>query len=707
MAGQFINTQYFREEAIYYEKHGRYDDGEYGSKYWQEYWDVQEFRCLNGYTVGDVTITGRHYFHLNFSRMATVSSEFKNGKKIVSRDVTFPFFWDEDYNYYWVLEIAKNGILKEDYLKLNLDIEIREDCLKGGKHVIWLKPRGVGASYKAGSGCAYNYHLMKDSRTNCLASTKQYLTVDGLLNKFLDVRDFINNYRYNPITKVGSHGFYQSKIKGDMESMHFISGRLGSDGTSIVGGKKAEIIGVNLNGDVQKARGKRSLQVYFEEFGSFKDADVAWNIAIPSVEQEGDVFGTLIAFGTGGTEGEGFAAMEKMFYDPDTYNCIAINNKWDDGALGTFCSYFTPAYKAVGFMDSEGNSNQVKAREFYESKRKIAEKSPDGSDILRAKAEKPFCPREAVLITDGNPFLSAELLEHINELKAKRLRNGGVLGIPVNLQYGNEGVKHIMNTELKPIPNFPITKDDTSRMNLDGCVMIYDLPYIDLKTKKTPPNLYIICHDPYAHDNSLDKANMSLGATYVIERINNITKSKGDIIVASYVGRPKSIEEYNENLFKLAQFYNAKIGAENNTGDVWGFAKRNKLLQYVEPQFSVGYDPKIATKAGMIRSHGMHMTGDRKKVGLLYLKDWLYHVRGTDELTGKVIYTFHTIEDIALLEEFAKYNDVGNFDRISALLVGMYQDKEYIYQNKKPENNSSTIADFYLTLQSSFGSVFK
>jgi len=704
----FTNTREFSREAIYYDKHGRYDDGEYGSKHWQEYWDLQEFRCLNGYTVGDVTITGRHYFYLNFCPIERVIEKTINGKVVSERKFGFPRFWDEDYNFYHIKDIARYGCDLSYYKKLGLDINIKEEHLKGNKHIILLKPRGVGASYKGGAEGAYNYFLLKKSKTFYLASSKQYLTSDGILNKFLDVRNFINGYKFNQQLGIGGHGFYQSKLKHDIEAMHFKNGILGSDGVTEIGGYQSEVFGVNLNNNPDNARGKRGIQVHFEEFGNFKNADTAWLVARPSVEEGDKMFGQLIGWGTGGTSGEGFAAMEKMFYDPDTYNCIGIENIWDEGAGDSFCSYFIPAYKDIGFTDNEGNSLKDKAKAYYETQRNIAAKSPDGSQLLKTKAEKPFCPREAVLITDGNPFLSAELLEHINELKAKRLRNGGVLGIPVNLQYANEGaVKHIMNTELKPIPSFPITKDDTSRMNLDGCVMIYDLPYVDLKTNKTPPNLYIICHDPYSHDNSLDKSNMSLGATYVIERINNLTKSKGDIIVASYVGRPKSAEEYNENLFKLAQFYNAKIGAENNTGDVYGYAKRNKLLQYVEPQFSVGYDAKIATKAGMIRSHGMHITGERKKTGLLYLRDWLYNIRATDELTGKVIYTLHTITDIALLEEFAKYNDVGNFDRISALLVGMYQDKEYIYQNKKPENNSSTIADFYLTLQSSFGSVFK
>jgi hypothetical protein len=43
----------------------------------------------------------------------------------------------------------------------------------------------------------------------------------------------------------------------------------------------------------------------------------------------------MIAFGTGGTEGDGFEALEELFYHPETYDCMAFENEWDEGLQGT------------------------------------------------------------------------------------------------------------------------------------------------------------------------------------------------------------------------------------------------------------------------------------------------------------------------------------------------------------------------------------
>ena len=85
---------------------------------------------------------------------------------------------------------------------------------------------------------------------------------------------------------------------------------------------------------------------------------------------------------------------------------------------------------------------------------------------------------------------------------------------------------------------------------------------LDPKTKKVPDNLFIICHDPYANDLPYAQG-MSLGATYVIKNVNNFS-NPADMIVASYVGRPEFQDDYQRNLFMLAEYYNAKIGFEND-----------------------------------------------------------------------------------------------------------------------------------------------
>ena len=70
--------------------------------------------------------------------------------------------------------------------------------------------------------------------------------------------------------------------------------------------------------------------------------------------------------------------------------------------------------------------------------------------------------------------------------------------------------------------------------------------------QQVPLNLYVICHDPYGQNQSADST--SLGAAYVLKRPNNLSHPD-DIIVASYVGRPNTQDDYNRNLFMLADYY--------------------------------------------------------------------------------------------------------------------------------------------------------
>jgi len=71
----------------------------------------------------------------------------------------------------------------------------------------------------------------------------------------------------------------------------------------------------------------------------------------------------------------------------------------------------------------------------------------------------------------------------------------------------------------------------------------------------------------------------------------------------------------------------------------------------------------------------MHMTEQRKRQGELYIRDWLITPRHTDE-DGKTTLNLHRIYDTALLQELIKFNHKGNFDRVMALMVGMYHTRE-------------------------------
>tara|TARA_B110000211_G_C13694670_1_gene384671 strand:- start:5 stop:295 length:291 start_codon:yes stop_codon:yes gene_type:complete len=66
---------------------------------------------------------------------------------------------------------------------------------------------------------------------------------------------------------------------------------------------------------------------------------------------------------------------------------------------------------------------------------------------------------------------------------------------------------------------------------------------------------------------------------------------------------------------------------------------------------------------------------ERKGQAEIYLRDWLKTSRGRSE-SGETKLNLHQIFDIGLIDELIKYNRRGNFDRVSALMVGMFHLKD-------------------------------
>lgn len=269
------DTDYFRPAAIYFKEHGCYThlvpnkhpDSDY-IKFWRE----EERRCLEGYTRenGD-WVSGYHYFYLNYSPIwLTVPVEGqenkKSGKRKADRIYTFPRFWDGDYLYFHYIEQAEFA----------------------GQHGVVLKSRGKGYSFKAGSMLARNFYLIPGSKSYAVAEEKEYLTKDGLLTKAWDVLDWIDTH--TPWAKA------KDKVNLPMHKRaSYIDSQTGAEK-----GIKSEIIGISLKNDPDKAIGKRGKLMLWEESGKNRYLKEAWQKARPSFEQGDDVFGFMVAYGTGG-----------------------------------------------------------------------------------------------------------------------------------------------------------------------------------------------------------------------------------------------------------------------------------------------------------------------------------------------------------------------------------------------------------------------
>ena len=523
-----VNTTLFSKAGQHFLEHGFYCGDPEGSAAYYEYWAEELRRCTDGYTIGDVTITGHHYFYLNYVQIKLTD---KGNKKILS----FPNFWDGDYEYFWLQEIARNGIKPVDYERLNLSTRVDEAHMNGGRHMIVGKARRKGFSYKNAALVTNTFNTERNSYTLLCAFDKKYLYPKGIMAMVTDNMNFLNEHT----------GWAKRRQVVDKQNHRRASYLEYMSGQQVEKGYKSEVEAITFKDNPDAARGKDASIVIFEECGAFDNLKASYLATKPTVEDGGITTGQMILFGTGGDMAGGTIDFESMFYNPEAYNLLPITNIWDEGADHTNCGYFFPAYKnKIGHMDHDGNSDIAGARQSEEATREQIKRDAKDAGVLdKHITEYPFTPKEAFLQHTSNVFPTAALMEHRNEL----VRSGMFKSLAVagHLIEGKEGIKLRPDDRLRPVVKFPVQRgDDTT-----GCPVIYQSPYKE--NGEVPRDLYIIAHDPYAQDGY----GSSLGAAYVIKRVNSHSQPD-DMIVASYVGRPDTQDEYNYNLFLLAKYYN-------------------------------------------------------------------------------------------------------------------------------------------------------
>lgn len=380
---KILNSDKFRQPALTFLSTGRYCPYPESTSEFFAYWDEQMDRCKNGYTADDGDfISGYNYFYLNFCPIqriiyTTINNPDGSTKIKKTRDLQFPDFYDYDYYFFQAVEDAEGE----------------------GKHLCALKSRRKGYSYKNASMACRNYYLFPGSKTYIYASNKQYLTEDGILTKAWDYMDFID--KNTAWGKKRSVNTQMRKRAGFFTKDEY--------GNEIELGFKSEIIGVTLKDNPDVVRGKAGKLIIFEEAGSFSELGAAWQIARPSVEQDGMAFGTMIAFGTGGDEDSHFETLKDMFYNPDGYNCIGFDNIWDETPSDKKCGFFIPQYTNMDFrddngnrmfMDIDGNTLRKKSVEYILSeRRKVIENATNSVAVDRYVAEHCL---------DGDTWISTE-----------------------------------------------------------------------------------------------------------------------------------------------------------------------------------------------------------------------------------------------------------------------------------------------------------
>jgi hypothetical protein len=660
------DMDYFRPSAIHYEKYGTFTNLRPNANPNSEYgkWVREERRRIwDGYVreSDGEWVTGYMYWFLNYSpMMLSKIREYKdkNGKKKKSKRAdrveALPECWEGIYWRFHCLDQASNGGLYNNF--------------GGGQHMAELASRGKGKSYSLASILNHIFVVGENEEAHekvkgiVTAYQKEYLTKDGVLNKFVDMANFCATNTQFP----------RKRLKNSLQEMTWIMGYKDVE-LDIERGTQNTVLGVSSKDDESKLRGKRAAKILIEEFGTFPRLVDLYNVLLPSV-QEGDiVFGQIYMLGTAGDNESDFAGAQEIMYNPKGYNMYALPNVFDKYNQGKpYFVFFFPGYvNRKGCYNENGVSDVIKALiEILMNRYRVKYNSTDPNTIIKTIAEVPITPAEAIVKTGVNMFPIADLTERIGQLDANPTEYDGVyVG---DLVFNKDGQVEYKPTSATPIRDFP-HKDN----KIEGAIEIYQLPEIDRNTGKPYNDRYILGADPYDDDES---NTMSLGSIFVLDLWT-------DRIVAEYTGRPPFADDYYEICRKLCLFYNGRLNYEYNKKGLFShFSTRNSL--YLLTDVLDFLKEKQMMKDGYgNKSKGTNASPAINAYARSRLRSWLLApVPIMQTIDGEekevMVPRLFTVRNRALLKELINYNSEGNFDRISAMgmLMLLREDRMIRYQ---------------------------
>lgn len=476
----------------------------------------------------------------------------------------------------------------------------------------------------------------------------------------------------------------------------------------------------------QKTAGLTPATAIFDEVGK-GPIKKPYTAAMPSYDTPYGWRLSPILAGTGG-EVELSKDAQEMFSDPDTYNLMVMDwdilnrramkgktwkeRKWAMFVPGQMAN--SGVKRTIGLGDYLGkpddkklNKIKIDATDFEASTNKLNEERKKLSTKDRVAYTShtmfyPFTIDDCFLSSSQNLFPVEYAIKHKNDL----LESGQYSGMlcDVFLESGNKLGTTKSN---KQLAGFPF-----SGGVIDAPVQIFEMP----QSNRFDDFIYVSGSDPYKQAKS---DTPSLGAFYVFKRRVGIRDPYAYRIVASYVSRPSSIDQFCRTCEVLQKGYGAICLMENADQMYEQYLNRKSGMPASFFLFAGEAIANKYVKAGSRQNSklGLYPTPGNQNLLFSCVVDycWQDFVIGYDDQTGLDITVkgIELIDDIALLDEIIQYKPGLNVDRIIAfghalVLARYFDDNNYMPKSKIEEMNNARKEDAYKHHEiyaSAFGSV--
>lgn len=476
----------------------------------------------------------------------------------------------------------------------------------------------------------------------------------------------------------------------------------------------------------QKTAGLTPATAIFDEVGK-GPIKKPYTAAMPSYDTPYGWRLSPILAGTGG-EVELSKDAQEMFSDPDTYNLLVMDwdilnrramkgktwkeRKWAMFVPGQMAN--SGVKRTIGLGDYLGkpddkklNKIKIDATDFEASTNKLNEERKKLSTKDRVAYTShtmfyPFTIDDCFLSSSQNLFPVEYAIKHKNDL----LESGQYSGMlcDVFLESGNKLGTTKSN---KQLAGFPF-----SGGVIDAPVQIFEMP----QSNRFDDFIYVAGQDPYKQAKS---DTPSLGSFYIFKRRVGIRDPYAYRIVASYVSRPSSIDQFCRTCEVLQKGYGAICLMENADQMYEQYLNRKSGMPASFFLFAGEAIANKYVKAGSRQNSklGLYPTPGNQNLLFSCVVDycWQDFVIGYDDSTGLDITVkgIELIDDIALLDEIIQYKPGLNVDRIIAfghalVLARYFDDNNYMPKSKIEEMNNARKEDAYKHHEiyaSAFGSV--
>lgn len=476
----------------------------------------------------------------------------------------------------------------------------------------------------------------------------------------------------------------------------------------------------------QKTAGLTPATAIFDEVGK-GPIKKPYTAAMPSYDTPYGWRLSPILAGTGG-EVELSKDAQEMFSDPETYNLLVMDwdilnrramkgktwkeRKWAMFVPGQMANSGVKVTIGLGDYlgkpdDKKLNKIKIDATDFEASTNKLNEERKKLSTKDRVAYTShtmfyPFMIDDCFLSSSQNLFPVEYAIKHKNDL----LESGQYSGMlcDVFLESGNKLGTTKSN---KQLAGFPF-----SGGVIDAPVQIFEMP----QSNRFDDFIYVSSLDPYKQAKS---DTPSLGAFYVFKRRVGIRDPYAYRIVASYVSRPSSIDQFCRTCEVLQKGYGAICLMENADQMYEQYLNRKSGMPASFFLFAGEAIANKYVKAGSRQNSklGLYPTPGNQNLLFSCVVDycWQDFVIGYDDNTGLDITVkgIELIDDIALLDEIIQYKPGLNVDRIISFghalaLARYFDDNNYMPKSKIDEMNNARKEDAYKHHEiyaSAFGSV--